>query len=302
MPAERLPAVTRHCPGSGRASGMLSCRGMDAVPVKKFAQNARPAHIARQHDHAVAEIPIVRNIVRSGLTAATVGRELLCRQAHERARLDGTAAELQPVSQYDGPGLNSAHHVGKRLVEIFRARGHRAAAHEQGDVFPQLRGVFLRAFGAARRLVDQHGRLRREIVQRRGKRVVHEAHIPVGRREHAVGAELFPVGTQGLGELLRRVAVLFSRRRVRRAFAAFRPARRCRPDTAAAGSPPPAGCGSCPAAECAAGSRDRKKAHGIHIVTPELHAHRLRIRGEKKSRMPPRRENWPGPSTCAVRR
>ena len=84
---------------------VLGCRGMDAVPVKKLAQNTRPAHIARQHDHAIAEVLIVRNIVRSGLAAAAIGRQLLCRQAHERARLDGAAAELQPIGQYDGPGL-----------------------------------------------------------------------------------------------------------------------------------------------------------------------------------------------------
>ena len=45
---------------------------MDAVTVKELAQNARPAHIARQHDHAVSEIPIVRNVVRRGLAAAAV--------------------------------------------------------------------------------------------------------------------------------------------------------------------------------------------------------------------------------------
>ncbi|MFR0796051.1 MAG: hypothetical protein ACLSHG_06785 [Oscillospiraceae bacterium] len=58
-----------------------------------------------------------------------------------------------------------------------------------------------------------------EIVQRRGKRVVHEAHIPVGRREYAVGAELFPVGAQGLGELFCAVSLSF--------FAAARPASFC---------------------------------------------------------------------------
>ena len=260
---------------------VLVRRGMDAVTVEKLAQNARPAHIARQHDHAVSEIPIVRNVVRRGLAAAAVRGQLLCRQAHERARLDGAAAELQPVGQHDGPGLDSAHHVGKRLVEIFRARGHRAAAHEQGDVLAQLRGVFLRALGAARRLVDQHGRLRREIVQRRSKRVVHEAHIPVRRREHAVGAELFPVGAQGLGELLRRVAVLFRGGASGELLQLF------------------AQCGAAARIQRRQGLRRRQdaaavqrlsaplalgveKAHGVHIVAPELHAHRLRIRGGEK--------------------
>ena len=254
---------------------------MDAVTVKKLAQNTRPAHIARQHDHAVAEILIVRNIVRSGLAAAAIGRQLLCRQAHERARLDGAAAELQPIGQYDGPGLDPAHHVGKRLVESFRARGHRAAAHEQSDIFPQLRGVLLCTLGTARRLVDQHGRLRCEIVQRRGKRVVHEAHIPVGRRKHTIGTELLPVGTQGLGELLRRFVVFFRGSAVCKLLQLFAQrgaaARiqwgqrlRRRQDAAAVerlGAPLALGI---------------EKAHGVHVVAPELHAHRLRIRrGEK---------------------
>ena len=260
---------------------VLGCRGMDAVPVKKLAQNTRPAHIARQHDHAVAEILIVRNIVGRGLAAAAVGGQLLCRQAHERARLNGAAAELQPVGQYDGPGLDPAHHVGKRLVKIFRARGHRAAAHEQGDVLAQLRGVFLRALGAARRLIDQHGRLRRKIVQRRGKRIVHEAHIPVGRREHAIIAELFPVGPQSLGELPRRVVVLFRGGALSELLQLFaqrgaaariqrRQGLRRRQNAAAfqrLGAPLALGV---------------EKAHGIHIVAPELHAHRLRIRGREK--------------------
>ena len=226
---------------------VLVRRGMDAVTVEKLAQNARPAHIARQHDHAVAEIPIVRNVVRRGLAAAAVRGQLLCRQAHERARLDGAAAELQPVGQYDGPGLDSAH----------------------------LRGVFLRALGAARRLVDQHGRLRREIVQRRSKRVVHEAHIPVGRREHAVGAELFPVGAQGLGELLRRVAVLFRGGAPGELLQLF------------------AQCGAAARIQRRQGLRRRQDAAavqrlsaplalGVHIVAPELHAHRLWIRGGEK--------------------
>ena len=260
---------------------VLGCRGMDAVPVKKLAQNTRPAHIARQHDHAVAEILIVRNVVRRGLAAAAIGRQLLCRQAHERARLDGAAAKLQPIGQYDGPGLDPAHHVGKRLVESFRACGHRAAAHEQSDIFPQLRGVLLCTLGTARRLVDQHGRLRCEIVQRRGKRVVHEAHIPVGRRKHTVGAELLPVGTQGLGELLRRFVVFFCGSAVCKFLQLFaqrgaaariqrRQRLRRRQDAAAVerlGAPLALGI---------------EKAHGVHVVAPELHAHRLRIRrGEK---------------------
>ena len=260
---------------------VLGCRGVDAVPVKKLAQNTRPAHIARQHDHAVAEILIVRNIVRRGLAAAAIGRQLLCRQAHERARLDGAAAELQPIGQYDGPGLNSAHHVGKRLIESFRARGHRAAAHEQGNVLAQLRGVLLCTLSTARRLVDQHGRLRCEIVQRRGKRVVHKAHIPVGRRKHAVIAELFPVGTQGLGELLRRVVVFFrggASGELLQLFAQRGAAARIqwgqrlrrRQDAAAfqrLGAPL---------------ALRVKKAHGVHVIAPELHTHRLRIRrGEK---------------------
>ena len=260
---------------------VLGRRGVDAVPVKKLAQNTRPAHIARQHDHAVAEVLIVRNIVRSGLAAAAVGGQLLCRQAHERAHLDGAAAELQTIGQYDGPGLDPAHHVGKRLIESFRARGHRAAAHEQGDVLAQLRGVFLRALGAACRLVNQHGRLRREIVQRRGKRVVHEAHIPVGRRKHAVIAELFPVGTQGLGELLCRVVVFFrggASGELLQLFAQRGAAARIqwgqrlrrRQDAAAfqrLGAPL---------------ALRVKKAHGVHVIAPELHTHRLRIRrGEK---------------------
>ena len=260
---------------------VLGRRGMDAVAVEKLAQNARPAHVARQHDYAVAEVLIVRNVVGRGLAAAAVGGQLLCRQAHERARLDGAAAELQPVGQYDGPGLDPAHHVGKRLVEIFRARGHRAAAHKQGNVLAQLRGVFLRALGAARRLVDQHGRLRREIVQRRGKRVVYKAHIPVRRRERAIIAELFPVGPQGLGELLRRVVVFFRGGAVsellqlfaqRRAAARIqrRQGLRRRQDAAAVqrlGAPLALGV---------------EKVHGVHIVAPKLHAHRLRIRGREK--------------------
>ena len=138
-------------PRLGQGVGMLGRRGTDAVPVEKFAQNARPAQIACQHHHTVAEVLIVRDVIGRRLAAAAVGRELLCRQAHHGAGLDGAAAELQTVGQHDRPLLYAAHHVGKRLIKRLGARGHRAAAHEQGHILAQLRGVFLRALCTAGR-------------------------------------------------------------------------------------------------------------------------------------------------------
>ena len=268
-------------PRLGQGIGMLGRGGMDAVPGEKFAQDARPAQIARQHHHTVAEVQIVRDVVGRRLAAAAVGRELLCRQAHHGAGLDGAAAELQTVGQHDRPLLYAAHHVGKRLIKRLGVRGHRAAAHEQGHILAQLRGVFLRALGAAGGLVDEHGCLRREIVQRRCKRVVHEAHVAVRRREHAVIAELFPVGTQRGGKLLRRVVVLFRGGALcdlLQLLAQSGASARIQGRQRLGGGQDAAGVERLGAA-LALGI---EKAHGVHIVTPELHTHRLRIRGREK--------------------
>ena len=84
---------------------------------------------------------------------------------------------------------------------------------------------------------------------------------PPGARNHC---RAFPRRPAGPRRAFAPCRCPFSRRRAQRAFAAFRPAPRCRPDTAAAGSPPPAGCGIFPAAGCAAGSRGRKSPWSPH--------------------------------------
>ena len=92
--------------------------------------------------------------------------------------------------------------------------GGLAAADKLGDVVAQPFGPVARLFGAAVRLVEKDERVGREIVRAAGHGV-DQLHVLVGALQHDPGAELFRVGADRDGGLLRalaRAAALIARR------------------------------------------------------------------------------------------
>ena len=121
---------------------------------------------------------------------------------------------------------------------------------------------------------------------------------PPGARSHC---RAFPRRHAGTRRASVPCRCLFSRRRVRRASAAFRPARRCRQDTVGAASPPPAGCGSFPAVGCAAGSQGQKSPWSPRHRPRTPHAPAADTQGRKspECRRGAKTGPAPPPAPCA---
>ena len=153
----------------------------DLPAGKHLLQRLGPPPVRSQQHAAIALPQPVAHIVRRGLRAAGIGGQLLCRYADGGARLHGIAAYREGVRHHHGVIRQLFHRGLPRKIEFRQPAQQRAALDEEPDILCRLLQIPLCPFGAFPGLIHNHQRVRRQVIQRRGKRRVYDAHIPVRR-------------------------------------------------------------------------------------------------------------------------
>ena len=294
---QRPQGDLRRAGGGQRFHVEIQRRG-DAAHLQDALKILRAPLAAAQHQHPEALLQILLHIRRRGLQTAAVGGELLGVQLQQALRRQGIAGGGQGVQKIQRP-------LPQIFPQFFRPDGELGPFARQGPRFqgafhvlpgpPQIVFQPLRHPGT---IADADSAVRRQIGRRRdgfppdGRGVAVQAavervlpqklRVPLqGLQQLLPGALfLFQFGAQGvqLSGQPRRAALShlrehLVRRQQQHTFHIFR----------------------------APLARRVKGTHGVHFVAEKLHAHGDAMPGPNTSRMPPRRANWPGPSTCSQR-
>ena len=251
-----------------------------SVLMQKFLQHLRPALISRKNHHTVVLLPIDLQILRRGLGIARVGGKLLGRNAEKRLRLEASSAEGEGIARIEGEALQFLPDLIRRETEALRLEGAESVPLQGAKVLSQLLPVFLCHLAAAGRLIHKDDRVLRDIVKP-GCRRIEQREPPVQIRHIKLIAEFLRVLPERcghfpgrgaappllipLGQFLHLPAQGFrpagcqGRQRLRRGKnSAFRDGL----VTALTG--------------------DVEIPHGVDLIAPEFHAHRLFLRRGKE--------------------
>ena len=213
-----------------------------------------------------------------GLQTGAVGGQLLGQQVEHRPGPPGIGRGGEGVQVAHRPLLQHLPQLLGGAGEVGQIPRQLAPLHQGLGVLPQLPQVVLPPLGHPAALAENHHRVLRQVVRRRGHLGVDEAYIPVHGREGGTGVQPLPVLLQSLDQLFRPLPLTGTGDQLVQALQQPRPA--------AGGE----------LGQHLGGGQDLRladvldaplgvrveEAHGIHFVPEELHTHRLLMGGREE--------------------
>ena len=128
-----------------------------------------------------------------GLQAGAVGGQLFGQQAEQGAGPCGVLGGGKGVQIADRPCLQLPAQRVEALGELGQLPGHRAVFQQGLAVLLQLPQIVFGPLGHAGALAEEHHRLLRQVVRRRGHPGIDQPQIPVQCRKHGVAGQALPV-------------------------------------------------------------------------------------------------------------
>ena len=252
-------------------------QGGDVLLPEEVLQHLGPPLVSGQDHHPAALPAIELHVLGGGLGAARVGGQLLGRDAGEGPGRQGRAAHGEGVGHIEGEVPQAAQGGVPGRAEELRVQGHLAPLLKLPQVLLQLLLPFPGLFGAAGGLVHQHQGVLRQVVQGAGHGV-DEGQVAVRVGQQHAAPEPVRVGAQGGRQAGRVLAAAFAGEALGIALDL--------PGQSLGSAQGQAGQGLRRRQDGAALNGLRaalgehvEAAHGIQLVPPELHAHRLLVRG-----------------------
>ena len=254
--------------------------GRDLVVPEEVLQHLAPALVPRQHHHPVALLEVDLHVLGGCLGAAGIGGELLCRDACEGPGRERGPAHGEGVGHVQREIRETPHHVVPAEIEILRVQGHLAPLLQLPQVLLQLLLEIPGPLGAAGGLLQHQQGVLRQIVQGRGHGIDEgEVAVRVGHQYPA--PQPVRVGAEGGGQRGRVFAAALFGKALCGVFDL--PGQGLHAPQGQAGQGLRRGQdGAALHALRAALRAHVEAAHGVDVVPPEFHAHRLRVRGGEK--------------------
>ena len=255
-------------------------RGLYAAFPQKALQHAGPALVAGQNDHAIVLLLKDLQILGGRLGISGIGGQLFGRDAEQRLRAEGAAAEGERVSGIERVVFQLLPDAVRRKAEAVRVKGASPLPLQGLQIFPQLLPVLPCHLADAGGLVGKDDGVLRNIVKARRRRIqkrqpaVQIRHFQAAadalrvraqRRREARARHARAAPGSALGQLLQLPAHGLRAARAERRQGFLRRKHRTGADVLL----PPLG-------------RDVKGPHRVDFIAPELHTHGAAVRrGEK---------------------
>ena len=150
--------------------------GPDGIVVEEIRQHAGSPLISGEHGRPEALLHIGSHVVCGRPRVSGVARQLLCRNARERLRRQGSAAHGERVRHIHGPVRERLQKPVDRHVIGVRAHGHDPSAVELLHILHQLFDIFPCSFHAGVRPVEEDQGILRDVIEP-ARHIVQERQV-----------------------------------------------------------------------------------------------------------------------------